>query len=185
MQTPVMAMVAGLALIRHQGPVEGSSPIKCASPGRRNRVRLDWYPVMAPDRASVIALQPLDDQRHFIASNADSLAEADGNPDCVPLMLRLDGVPIGFALYALDGDDGNYWIYRFMIDHRHQSRGYGRLGLASLIEHITATTGCPRIMLGVRPDNVIARRLYDGAGFRPAGFEHDGEVILTLETARP
>ena len=142
---------------------------------------LSWVAVTAAERDAAIALLPNADQQDFIATNADSLAEADANPACAPVLLRLGTKPVGFAMYALDNDDGNYWIYRFMIDRAHQSRGYGTKGLAALIDHIVNTTHCPRIMLGVKPANVVARRLYDRAGFMPAGFDIDGETVLCLE----
>lgn len=144
---------------------------------------LAWVRIAEPERDAATAFLPNADQQDFIATNADSLAEADGNPACTPLLLKLGAEPVGFAMYALDSDDGNYWIYRFMIDRAHQSRGYGTKGLAALIDHIVTATNCPRIMLGVKPANVVARRLYDRAGFAPAGFDIDGETVLCLEMA--
>lgn len=86
---------------------------------------------------------------------------------------------------ALDSDDGNQWIYRFMIDHRFQAMGFGTKALALLISQIFSDTACPRIMLGVKPANVAAIRLYQRAGFRPAGFEFDGEVAFCLDRLGP
>lgn len=84
-------------------------------------------------------------------------------------------------MVALDSDDGNQWIYRFMIDHRFQAMGLGAKALKLLINQIFTETGCDRIMLGVKPTNLVAIRLYEHAGFRPAGFEFDGEVAFCLD----
>lgn len=128
-----------------------------------------------------IVLTPFVHQRHLIASNENSLAEAEANSECRPMLIRAADVPVGFAMVALDHDDGNQWIYRFMIDHRHQGRGYGGRALDLLIQKIFSETGCPLIMLGVRPQNSAAIRLYERAGFQPAGFEFDGERAMRLD----
>lgn len=142
-------------------------------------------PITFKDYAAVIALAPHPEQQHFIATNADSLAEAAQNPACRPMLIRSGDVAVGFAMAALDSDDGNQWIYRFMIDHRFQAKGFGSKALDLLIGQIFAETGCPRIMLGVQPANLTAIRLYQRAGFRPAGFEFDGEVAFCLDRPAP
>lgn len=119
-------------------------------------------------------------QRDFVASNADSLLEADTNPDCVPFAIIADDAVVGFAMYALDPDDGNYWIYRLMVDHRHQGRGIGTAALHRLIELMAALPSCPRIVLGVDPDNTVARALYESAGFKPTGQVIGGEDVMCL-----
>ena len=43
---------------------------------------------------------------------------------------------IGFAMYGIDSDDGNYWIYRFMIDEQFQGRGHGKGAMKLIIEDI-------------------------------------------------
>ncbi len=85
------------------------------------------------------------------------------------MLIRIGSDAAGFAMAALDSDDGNQWIYRFMIDQRFQGQGYGAKALDLLIGQIFEETGCPRIMLGVKPDNTTAIALYQRAGFRPAG----------------
>lgn len=139
------------------------------------------HAVSAQDYDAVVGLAPRPEQQRFIATNADSLAEAAQNPACRPMMITAGKMPVGFAMAALDSDDGNEWIYRFMIDHRYQGRGYGAGALDLLARQIFADTGCPRIMLGVKPDNAAAIRLYERAGFCPAGFEFDGEIAFCLE----
>jgi diamine N-acetyltransferase len=135
----------------------------------------------AANRAIALGLTPKSAQQHFIATNEDSLRQAAQNQSCVPLLILAGSQPVGFAMYALDPDDGNYWIYRLMIDGDYQGRGYGTAALNALTAQIFQTTSCPLIMLGVQPENLMARRLYERAGFREAGFEIDGETILCLQ----
>lgn len=142
---------------------------------------LKLEPIGSHDYATIIALTPHPEQQHFIASNAASLAEASRNATCRPVLVWVGDDAVGFAMAAYDSDDKNQWIYRFMIDHRFQGKGYGTKALELLINLIFRETGCTRIMLGVKPANLSAIRLYQRAGFRPAGFEFDGEVAFCLD----
>ncbi len=141
-------------------------------------VRLE--PITPANRAQLVALSVAAEQRDFVATNADSLREADGNPACFPFAIAVDGSVVGFAMYALDPDDGNYWIYRLMIDQQHQHRGIGRAALAELIALMSALPNCPRIVLGVEPGNSAARALYESAGFVATGEVIGGEAVMCL-----
>ncbi|HET8726248.1 MAG TPA: GNAT family N-acetyltransferase, partial [Alphaproteobacteria bacterium] len=98
--------------------------------------------VTLDEHDAVLSLRPFPHQESFIASNEDSLDEAESNPACVPLIIRAAGEPVGFAMYALDEDDGNYWIYRLMIDARHQGKGYGSAALIRIIGILSELPHC-------------------------------------------
>ena len=138
-------------------------------------------PVSREDYDCIRSLRVSEDQSSFVASNEDSLDEAEDNPACVPLIIRAEGEPVGFAMYALDEDDGNYWIYRLMIDARAQGRGYGRAALMQIIRTIAEHPDCSCVVLGVKPENERARRLYENVGFRITGDVIDGEVVMKYE----
>ena len=51
---------------------------------------------------------------------------------------------VGFLMYDVpdaDDDDRVASIYRFMIDRKHQGKGYGRAALAKALEEIKAIAG--------------------------------------------
>jgi Acetyltransferases len=81
------------------------------------------------------------------------------------LALYADDDIVGFTVYAIDPDDHNYWIMAFMIDHRHQGKGYGRSGMSAVVKHIQEQHGCKIILLGHRPNNERAANLYASLGF--------------------
>ena len=137
-------------------------------------------PVTSANRPLLLALVLPAEQQDFVASNAESLDEADQNPACVPFAVTADGAVVGFAMYALDPDDGNYWVYRLMVDQRHQRRGIGRAALAQLITLMSALPNCPRIILGVDPANFAARALYESLGFKATGETTEGEDVMQL-----
>lgn len=140
-------------------------------------------PISPDQQDAVRRLAVAPEQADFVASNAESLAEAAQRPECVPLAIHAGQELVGFAVYALDPDDGRHWIYRLMIDARFQGRGHGGAALAALLELMAGLPGCSLVKLGVAPANHRAARLYERLGFRPNGEIIDGETILVHEFA--
>jgi diamine N-acetyltransferase len=132
---------------------------------------------------SVLDLSVSPEQKSFVASNQYSLAQAYVQPDCVPLALYAENKPIGFAMYSLDENDHQYWIYRLMIDQRYQGVGYGREAMKLLIERIRKLTDDEhkRIYISFEPENEIAKALYESLDFVPDGRILYGEVVYFLE----
>lgn len=97
-----------------------------------------------------------------------------------PLAVYADEQPVGLAIYAVDPDDGSYWIMAFMIDRRFQQRGLGRAGMKKLIGHMKEKYACDRILLGHRPENRRAAGLYASLGFAETGRD-EREVIRLLK----
>lgn len=69
-----------------------------------------------------IQLKPKQEQEGFIASNLYSIAESKFLPHMKIKAIYSEEMLIGFAMYGIDSDDGNFWIYRFMIDDKFQGR---------------------------------------------------------------
>jgi diamine N-acetyltransferase len=132
---------------------------------------------------SVMDLSVSAEQRDFVASNQYSLAQAFVQPECVPLALYAENKPIGFAMYGLDEDDHQYWIYRLMIDGRYQGVGYGREAMRLLIDCIRGLSDeeHTRIYISFEPENEAAKSLYESLGFLPDGRVLYGEVVYMLE----
>ena len=132
---------------------------------------------------SVLDLSVSPEQKSFVASNQYSLAQAYVQPECVPLALYAENKPIGFAMYSLDENDHQYWIYRLMIDQRYQGVGYGREAMKLLIERIRELMDDEhkRIYISFEPENEIAKALYESLGFVPDGRVMYGEVVYQLE----
>ena len=122
------------------------------------------------------------EQKAFVAPNQYSLAQAYAQPECVPLALYAENRPVGFAMYCLDEEDHQYWIYRLMIDQRYQGVGYGREAMGLLIDRIRSLSDEDhnRIYISFEPENEIAKSLYESLGFVPDGRVLYGEVVYYL-----
>lgn len=129
---------------------------------------------------AVAALRVAAKQQNFVASNAFSIAQSKVQPECMPLAVCLDNVPIGFAMYCMDVQDKEYWIYRLMIDEHHQNKGYGYAAMQLLLQKIRQDTGHHVIYISFEPKNKAARALYEKLGFVPDGREDCGETVYRL-----
>ena len=141
-------------------------------------VEIDRYNYM-----QVLELSVSKAQKSFVATNQYSLAQAYAQPECIPLALYAENKPVGFAMYCLNPDDHQYWIYRLMIDRRHQGRGYGREAMMLLINRIRALSdeNHNRIYISFEPENLAANSLYESLGFVPDGRIEYGEVVYRLD----
>ncbi|MEH7224801.1 GNAT family N-acetyltransferase [Bacillus sp. JJ1566] len=119
-----------------------------------------------------ISLRVREDQVKFVASNAVSLAKG----------IYLGDKMIGFTLYGIDEDDHEYWIYRMMIDQKHQGKGYGKQAIKLVIDDIMniKEKRHQTISLSYEPTNGHAKRVYEKMGFQ----EVDGLIIGGEQVSR-
>ncbi|MEQ7052032.1 GNAT family N-acetyltransferase [Paenibacillus alvei] len=129
-----------------------------------------------------INLRPSEEQSKFIASNLYSIAEVQFLPGFVAQAIYEDEQMIGFTMYGLDADDGNYWIYRFMIDEKHQSRGYGKQALQLLMDELRSKEDRTEVVfISYNPENERAKRLYASVGFVEQGLADWGEMMAKYQ----
>jgi diamine N-acetyltransferase len=134
--------------------------------------------VTAKNWRAVARLELASDQKRLIANNLYSIAESKFDPDARPRAVYAGGKPVGFLMY--DASDGEALIYRFMIDRRHQGKGYGRAALVLAIEEIEALPNVRKVSISYMPDNRVAKAFYASVGFKEAGLDEDGEMMAEL-----
>lgn len=129
-----------------------------------------------------ISLKVREDQVKFVASNTVSLAQLNFLENFHAKGIYYGEEMVGFTLYGIDEDDNEYWIYRMMIDQKHQGKGYGKEAVQLVIEDIRAMKEPHNqtISLSYEPDNEHAKRIYEKMGFQ----EIDGLVIEGEQVAR-
>ncbi|GAB0166816.1 GNAT family N-acetyltransferase [Lysinibacillus sp. CTST325] len=125
-----------------------------------------------------IQLKPKQEQEGFIASNLYSIAESKFLSHMKIKAIYCEEILIGFAMYGIDSDDGNYWIYRFMIDEQFQGRGHGKSAMKLIIEDIQSSADHTDVIwLGYQPENEQGRKLYARVGFEESGMAPWGEML--------
>ncbi|WP_296745555.1 N-acetyltransferase [Mesorhizobium sp.] len=141
-------------------------------------------PVGKGNRAAILALELLPEQQEFVASNAESLAEARHDDEAIARAVVAVGRVVGFLMYSAPDDDDEAIIYRFMIDRREQGKGLGRAAVAMALEEIRRLEHIRRVSICYEPENEAARRLYASFGFVEQGLDEDDEMIAVLELSR-
>ncbi|MFI6998345.1 hypothetical protein [Nocardia sp. NPDC050175] len=64
----------------------------------------------------VAELTVADDQSGLVATNLYSIAESRFLPGFLTRAVRVAGEAVGLVMYGTDQDDGQFWLYRLMID---------------------------------------------------------------------
>jgi RimJ/RimL family protein N-acetyltransferase len=150
-------------------------------------VRLDE--VTDANRARVAALRTHHTQERFVATMAQSFADAadpevHGGATLVPWMraIEADGDMAGFLMTAEPRWPGEPpYLWRLLIDRRHQGRGIGTQAVGLLVERYRHE-GHERMLINWARDQGGPEPFYVGLGFRLTGrIEnglHEGELIL-------
>ncbi|MFC5601722.1 GNAT family N-acetyltransferase [Sporosarcina koreensis] len=127
-----------------------------------------------------ISLRVREDQVNFVASNAVSLAQLNFLENFHAKGIYLGEEMIGFTLYGIDEDDHEYWMYRMMIDQKHQGKGYGKEAIQLVMDDIKAIKEerHQTITLSYEPENEHAKNIYEKMGFKEVeGFVISGEQV--------
>lgn len=142
------------------------------------------------DRAAVCALRVRPDQELFVASVSASIAEAATTPEGNPWYRAIyaGDEPVGFVMLSWDvapapGIIGPWFLWRLLIDERHQRRGYGRAAMALIVDLVRAD-GAADLLTSYQPGDGEPWPFYRGLGFEPTGELDDHEIVLRLDLTR-
>lgn len=145
----------------------------------------------------ILKLTVADHQKNFVAGNDVSIIEAyiaiTSNGYAFPFGIFEDDTPVGFLMIGYDKDeywrdapaiaDGNYNLWRLMIDKAHQNKGYGRQAVELALRFIR-TFPCGKAdfcWLSYEPENTVAKSLYASFGFVETGDKDGEEQIAVLK----
>ena len=139
--------------------------------------------VTADNWEAVVDLELTPEQTDMVANNCYSLAESKFDPDARPRAIYAGKRIVGFLMYEVVADERpslTASIYRFMIDRRHQGKGYGRAALAEVLKEIQSISGVQKVSICYLASNHQAKQFYANFGFREVGHDRDGETIAEL-----
>ena len=138
--------------------------------------------ITADNWRACVKLKVAPEQERFVASNVFSLAQSKYEPELIPMGIYDGEMMVGFLMYRpMDFGVGRVWaIYRLMVAHDQQGKGYGRAGMVALLERLRAIPGYNAVLISFVPDNDAARKLYASLGFTDTGEVDDGEIVYRL-----
>lgn len=149
---------------------------------------LHFVPITEENRREVENLQLFPEQRSYIESVPECLAEASRPGNGEPWGIYDGPTVVGFAsMDALPSGTGGAAVAdRLLIDRAYQGRGYGAGAVAALLERLPKEYGKDRVFLSVYDDNQGAIRLYEKLGFAFNGeLDTKGERVMVYTVPRP
>jgi diamine N-acetyltransferase len=142
------------------------------------------------NREAVLGLRVAPGQEMFVADVARSLAGAAEYPQALPWYRAIvaDGQPVGFVMVSWNPDPEPpdpaiitaYFLWRLLIDERHQGRGYGAAALRQVAGLVRAD-GATELLTSYVPGEGGPAGFYRRLGFEPTGeLDPAGEIITRL-----
>ncbi len=153
------------------------------------RVTITLQEVTEDNVQSVLALRLAPGQERFVTSVAGSLAEAEEYPQGNPWFraVHADGLPVGFVMLSWDVQPqppeihGPWFLWKLLIDHSHQGRGYGREVVRQIVRLVRAQ-GATELLTSHVPGEGSPAGFYARLGFAPTGeLDPEGEILLRLD----
>ena len=140
------------------------------------------------NREAVVALRIAASQEAYVSSVADSLEEARETPEGSPWYRAIyaDDQPVGFVMLSwnVTADPpriiGPWFLWKLLIDERHQGRGYGREAV-KLVADIARDHGASELLTSYVAGERSPESFYRQIGFVPTGErDENGEIVLAL-----
>jgi diamine N-acetyltransferase len=141
------------------------------------------------NRNAVLAIRVAPAQVRFVGTVAGALEDARESPEGKPWYRAIyaDDLPVGFVMLSLNVTSeppriiGPWFLWKLMIDERHQRRGYGR-DAVRLVADIVRANGAAELLTSCLPGDDGPEPFYQHIGFNPTGdLDEKGEVVLALQ----
>jgi diamine N-acetyltransferase len=129
----------------------------------------------------IFRLKVSPEQDRFVAPNAVSIAQAYFDRDVAWFRAIYAGdTPVGFVMLHDEPAERKYYLWRFMVDHRYQGRGYGARALNQIIEYVRVRPGAHEFLTSVVPGEGSPGPFYEKLGFAYTGDIDEGERVMRL-----
>ncbi|HET7902196.1 MAG TPA: GNAT family N-acetyltransferase [Candidatus Nanopelagicales bacterium] len=143
------------------------------------------------NRGAVLALRVTDEQTEYVADVAQSFADAVEYPEAKAWYRAVyaDEELVGFVMISdgiTDPDPtllGPYFLWRLLIDQRHQGKGYGSAAIDRVVEHVRSRPDGDVLLVSCHVGPATPIPFYERYGFVRTGAVHEGEPVLALDLA--
>jgi diamine N-acetyltransferase len=121
-----------------------------------------------------------------VAPNAVSIAQAYFSPEAWFRAVHAGDALVGFVMLydhtlVEAPAEREFFLWRLMIDHRHQGKGYGHATVERLVEHVRTRPAAERLLVShVKGADRLAR-FYQSLGFLYTGKEDEGELVMARD----
>ena len=136
---------------------------------------------------AIFALSVADSQKHLVASNERSIAQAHFEESAWFRAIYADNEPVGFVmlhdetLRAEPREAGYLVLWRMMVDERFQGMGFGWRAMHLVIAHARTRPGVARLQTSWAREEGNAEGFYLKLGFTPTKVDDDGEQWAALD----
>lgn len=152
--------------------------------------RVELIEVTSSNVRRVMQIATHHSQQRFVATVAESLADAlvpdemaDTPAEAWFRAVEADGELAGFVMLAETGGVHHPWLWRLLVDRRHQGRGIGSR-IVELVAERARRQGALVLATSYVDQPGGPRRFYEQLGFVPTGEIDDGEVVTHLDLRR-
>jgi diamine N-acetyltransferase len=140
------------------------------------------------NRHAVLAVRVAPGQKRFVGTVAGALMDAQEIPEGKPWYRAIyaDDQPVGFVMLSWNVTPeppriGPWFLWKLLVDERHQRRGYGREAVR-LVADIVRANGAAELLTSCVQGAGGPEPFYQRIGFSPTGeLDENGEIILTLD----
>ena len=134
---------------------------------------------------SIIDLNVKEDQKDYVASNSVSIAQGHYSNSAWFKGIFNDNRPVGFVMLDLIEEEYKCFLWRFMIDHKYQGKGFGKIALTQVIDFVRSLNLYTYIATSYVPAENGAGGFYKNFGFieseeitKEFGIEDSDEIGL-------
>jgi diamine N-acetyltransferase len=143
-------------------------------------------PITDANRQEVEALRVSPGQEQFVSNVVESLQEAAEYPGAHAIYWAVyaEETPVGFVMIADEVDSPDYtpqFLWKLLIDERHQSQGYGKATLDQIVEYFRGRPDVDAVTTSAVPGEGSPVTFYEQYGFVRTGEIDDGEIVLRLK----
>ena len=143
-------------------------------------------PISESNREAVEALRVSPAQEQFVSGVAESLVEAEEEPDGRAMYWAVydDETPVGFVMISDEVGSPEYiahYLWKLLIDERYQRRGLGTATLDLVVDYFRGRPGVDDLWTSAGQGDGSPITFYERYGFERTGeIVFDNEALLRL-----
>jgi len=154
-----------------------------------NKDQLHFREVTKENFWDIIKLRVFPEQKH-VAPNSVSIAEAHYSDYAWFRAIYFGDTPVGFIMLAdpISGEKGEdakfnnrYFLWRLMIDHKHQKKGYGKKTLDMICQYVQNRPNAEYLYCSYSEGEHGPEGFYMKHGFEKTGELTEGEIVIRIK----